>query len=289
MCIPGAENDGDIDVTFVFGSFGTMSFFNQGDSDGLPPLVDPGPAVEAGEEKNVKLMVSAGGFMDDANIGSDEFIAGIVTDDPVVELAMFVRDEETDAKTDQILVWYNKSMNFQSLVDNPPTVVEEGSPEVIGIRDTQREDGISSRHILYTLDKRLSEDMETKFSHDPNPAMPTDFDGTTPIADDNEDGIDQVDVTDDGFTTTTTTLVGETTTTTLEGETTTTLEVETTTTTTTTAPPTTTTTLGPLEKIIEELRQQHMELRELIRELLPDLADFLDEFFPIEDFPFGQF
>lgn len=73
LCIPGRQNDGDIDLVFKFGAFGSMSFFNAGDSDGLPQLIEPAPAIVKGNEKSVRLMVSPGSFMDSDKIGSAEF------------------------------------------------------------------------------------------------------------------------------------------------------------------------------------------------------------------------
>lgn len=107
LCIPGGDNDGDIEVDFVFGSFGNMSFLNEGDGDGLPLFVDPAPEMVKGEEKDIKLMVSAGGFMDDSKVGTDQFLA----DKKSPELITEGIDAPTQTDIESIKITFNEGLS----------------------------------------------------------------------------------------------------------------------------------------------------------------------------------
>ena len=70
LCVPGKQNDGNIDINFTFGS-GSVSFGVVGDSDGLLPSLSPAVILAKGTETDIKLMVSASGNFN--SFGSAQF------------------------------------------------------------------------------------------------------------------------------------------------------------------------------------------------------------------------
>ncbi len=115
--------------------------------------------------------------------------------EPTLEAAMF------GPQPNEVTAWYSEGMNLVVLRDQLPVVLEDGIQ--IPANSVRTESSGQSQHVIYTLVSDLDPNASsTKLFHDEDADdnMPTDLAGNE-MKDDDKDGVDEIDVNDEGFTT----------------------------------------------------------------------------------------